>query len=768
VNLAIHSVEQSYIYATDFDDFLDFSAADSTQRAILYGYAGDDTLIGGAADDTLDGGDGNDTLNGGDGNDFIEGGEGDEEINGGGGNDRIWGDYYYTEVAGSTDILRGGAGDDEMYGGAGNDTLIDTEGNNSFFGGTGVDSFIAGDGNDLIEGGEGDEEINGGGGNDRIWGDYIYSEIANSTDTLRGGAGDDEIYGGAGDDMLYGNAGNDYLYGGSDNDQLQGTDDGRGETDYLRGDQGNDRFILGTDITSFYDDGNSPLSGSNGYAYLYDFDPAVDTIQLYGDALRYSLESSGTETRIYIFEPNGIPADLIAIVAGQTGLNLESPYFSYAGYSGITNGGRASFSLSGTVAVNNTVAAVLVSPDPDGNGPFAYEWQSASVGGTWWPLLHTRDSYTIPSREEGRQLRVAITYTDNKGFPEGLFLDAGVIPLYNDGPAVFAIGGTVAVGQTLSALLQASDPDGNGTFAYQWQTSSDGTTWLTVGSEETYTVASADQGKQLRLAVTYTDAQNFDEVVSVAAGTVPIPPPPDIDLRVVALDTVTITESPLGDLEAIATLNQMNPARSLTAIGIDNSTITLGSKDDLQGTAVRIVADITSIGAPATAIGIDRSRLLLRPGDDTITIAAQISGVAGTPSVAMRNSFLSANRGDDQITLQGDLWGDRALIYAGDGNDHITAYGIGRDSFIQAGPGDDWISLGRLETTPGAAPLDRLGNDPIAVSTYRGGAGIDTLHLRDVSQAEFSAEAIWFTSPGENGWQFRGARFSGFENYTFG
>jgi hypothetical protein len=317
-------------------------------------------------------------------------------------------------------------------------------------------------------------------------------------------------------------------------------------------------------------------------------------------------------------------------------------------------------------------------------------------------------------------------------------------------------------------LLQSSDPDGNGPFAFQWQTSSDGSPWLTVGSEETYTVASADQGKQLRLAVTYTDAQTFDEVVTVAAGTVPIPPPPDIDLRVVALDTVTITDSPLGDLEAIATLNQINPARSLTAIGIDNSAITLGTTTDVMGTTVRVQAAVTSIGAPATAIGVDRSRLMLRPGDDSVTISALISGVAGTPSVAMRNSFLSANRGDDQITLQGDLWGERALIYAGDGNDRITAYGIGRDSFIQAGPGNDWVSLGRLETTPGAAPLDRVGNDPIAASTYRGGAGIDTLHLREVSQAEFSAEATWFTSPGENGWQFRGARFSGFETYTFG
>jgi hypothetical protein len=325
------------------------------------------------------------------------------------------------------------------------------------------------------------------------------------------------------------------------------------------------------------------------------------------------------------------------------------------------------------------------------------------------------------------------------------------------------------VGQTLSALLQSSDPDGNGPFAFQWQTSNAGSPWLTVGSEETYTVASGDQGKQLRLAVTYTDAQTFDEFVTVTAGTVPIPPPPDIDLRVVGLDTVTITESPLGDLEAIATLEQINPARSLTAIGIDNSLITLGSTADFSNTRVNILADITSIGAPAVAVGLDRSRLLMRPGNDSLTIESRIStgGTDTRTSVAVRNSFVSANRGDDLITLRGDLWGERALIFAGDGNDQIIAYGIGRDSFIQAGPGNDLVSLGRLETTPGAAPLDRVNNDPIAPSTYRGGTGFDTLQLREVSQADFNAEAVWFTSPGENGLLFRGARFSGFENITF-
>ena len=109
-----------------------------------------------------------------------------------------------------------------------------------------------------------------------------------------------------------------------------------------------------------------------------------------------------------------------------------------------------------------------------------------------------------------------------------------------------------------------------------------------------------------------------------------------------------------------------------------------------------------------------------------------------------------------------------SLISGNRGNDTITGYGIGRDSFIQAGDGDDIVSLGRLETTPSALPLQRAKGDPIQPSTYRGGAGFDVLHLRETSQAEFESQATPFSTANESGWLFQGARFSGFEQFLFG
>ncbi|MEB3255131.1 MAG: hypothetical protein VKJ05_01955 [Synechococcaceae cyanobacterium] len=78
------------------------------------------------------------------------------------------------------------------------------------------------------------------------------------------------------------------------------------------------------------------------------------------------------------------------------------------------------------------------------------------------------------------------------------------------------------------------------------------------------------------------------------------------------------------------------------------------------------------------------------------------------------------------------------------------------------------MSLGRLQTSPDAAPLVRRDGTPLPVSTDRGGAGVDVLQLRETSQVEFEAQATWFTTTAESGWLFQGARFSGFEQISFG
>ena len=272
----------------------------------LSGGGDNDELFGEAGDDTLEGGPGRDTLNGGANGvagDTItyarsaeavrvnldrataEGGdaEGDvvqdvENIIGSAGDDWLRGDTNdnaLTGGAGDDTLIGGGGGNDALNGGAGDDTLNGGEGDDTITGGAGADTITGGPGGDTISyagsdeavdirlrtghasGGHaaGDvyrdvEHVTGSDHDDRLAGDNRPAGASTGGDnTLRGGAGADEIYGGSGDDQLNGDAGDDALHGGAGDDALNG---GAGD-DTLIGGPGADSFTggVGEDTVSY-------------------------------------------------------------------------------------------------------------------------------------------------------------------------------------------------------------------------------------------------------------------------------------------------------------------------------------------------------------------------------------------------------------------------------------------------------------------------------------------------------------------------------------
>ena len=87
----------------------------------------------------------------------------------------------------------------------------------------------------------------------------------------------------------------------------------------------------------------------------------------------------------------------------------------------------------------------------------------------------------------------------------------------NDDPAgVPTVSGTAAVGETLSAVTDAvTDANGLGTFHYQWMSSATGSeSWINIGTDSaTYELTADDAGAYVRMAVSYTDGDGFDETV---------------------------------------------------------------------------------------------------------------------------------------------------------------------------------------------------------------------------------------------------------------
>ncbi|MBI2808995.1 MAG: hypothetical protein HYX68_28765 [Planctomycetes bacterium] len=113
------AVSQIVVHGNGGNDVIDLRNV--SVKAIVYGGAGNDRIIGGLAANYPDGGDHNDILLGLSGNDSLLGGDGHDRLFGNGGYDYLYGED-------GTDFLDDGnrAAQETMYGGDGADFSADT------------------------------------------------------------------------------------------------------------------------------------------------------------------------------------------------------------------------------------------------------------------------------------------------------------------------------------------------------------------------------------------------------------------------------------------------------------------------------------------------------------------------------------------------------------------------------------------------------------------------------------------------------------------
>ena len=183
--------------------------------------------------------------------------------------------------------------------------------------------------------------------------------------------------------------------------------------------------------------------------------------------------------------------------------------------------------ISGTAQVDETLTADVSSiADVDGltNVSYSYQWirndgtNDSDIGG------QTGSTYTLVSADEGKTIKVRVSFTDDADNNETLTsaATAAVAPRPNT-PATGlpTISGTVQVDETLTADTSGiSDADGltNVSYSYQW-IRNDGTNDSDMGGQtgSTYTLVSADEGKTIKVRVSFTDDAGNEETLTSAA-----------------------------------------------------------------------------------------------------------------------------------------------------------------------------------------------------------------------------------------------------------
>lgn len=259
-------------------------------------------------------------------------------------------------------------------------------------------------------------------------------------------------------------------------------------------------YTLGVNTSGISDaDG---LSGTYSYEW-YRESGAVDT--LIGSGSTYTLTATDVGEQVYV---RASYTDLQSDPPTNTGVEFVDSALSSVIAASNTTGG-VTISNDGTPAQGETVTAVSTISDPDGLGPFSYQWYRSADGtydgGDSAIAGATAQSYMLADADAGSYVFVVVSYTDGLGNSE-VIPSTGIGPIADiNAPGDVSINGSPVPLSTLGLTL--SDPDGVGAVAsYLWERSSDGSSWSTVGTDSsTLTLSAGDLGYQVRTTVTYTD-----------------------------------------------------------------------------------------------------------------------------------------------------------------------------------------------------------------------------------------------------------------------
>ena len=207
--------------------------------------------------------------------------------------------------------------------------------------------------------------------------------------------------------------------------------------------------------------------------------------------------------------------------------------------------------ISGTAQVGETLTADTSGmSDADGlsNVSYSYQWlaDDAAIAGA------TANTYTLADSDEGKTVTVQVRFTDDAGNDEAVTSGAtDTVASKPNSPATGAptISGTAQVGETLTADTSGiTDDDGleNVSFSYQWL-GDDAAIASATGSN--YTLADSDEGKTVKVQVSFTDNAGHDETLTsgatdaVVAAEPTEPPAAPTNLTAVVNDDGTVTLS---------------------------------------------------------------------------------------------------------------------------------------------------------------------------------------------------------------------------------
>ena len=438
--------------------------------------------------------------------------------------------------------------------------------------------------------------------------------------------------------------------------------------------------------------------------------------------------------------------------------------------------------ISGRAEVGETLTADTSGiADADGlvNATYSYQWV-ANDGGTDTDISGETDaSYTLVADDEGQTIKVRVIVTDDAGNETTLTSAATEIVSFavqqqqaSNTPATGkpTISGAVQVGETLTAdTTGIADADGltNATYRYQWVANDGGTdTDISGETDASYTLVADDEGKTIKVRVTFKDDADNDETLTSAAtdevsfavqqqqaSNTPATGGPTIGGRAEVGETLTADTSGIADADGLVNATYRyqwvaNDGGTDTDIsGERDASYTLVADDEGKTIKVRvIVTDDAENETTLTSAATDEVSFAVQQqtanspatGVPTISGTAQVgemltadtSGIAdvdGLSNVSYSYQWVANDGGADA-----DISGERDASYT------LVADDVGKTIKVRVSFTDDADNQERLTSAAteavAARPNTSATGEPTISGTVRVGETLtaDTTGIADV------------------------------------
>ena len=339
--------------------------------------------------------------------------------------------------------------------------------------------------------------------------------------------------------------------------------------------------------------------------------------------------------------------------------------------------------ITGTPQVGQTLTVDTSGiADSDGldNVSFTYQWlaDDADISGA------TDSSYTLVSDDEGKTVRVRVSFSDDLGNPETLTsaATAAVEPAPNS-PATGAptITGTPQVGQTLTVDTSGiADSDGldNVSFTYQWLADDAD---ISGATDSSYTLVSDDEGKTVRVRVSFSDDLGNPETLTSAATAAVEPAPnspatgaPTIGGTAQVGETLTADTSGISDSDGLdnATYTYQWVADDTEIAGAAGSSYTLTNSD--EGKAIKVRVSFTDDGGNEETLTSEATDAVEARPNSPATGAPTISGTVQVgETLTADTTGIEDDDGLDDATFSFQWVADDADIAGATGSSYTLA-----------------------------------------------------------------------------------------------